>query len=692
MSETRDVLFELGTEELPPKSLLTLSRALTQGVSDGLKRAGVSFKSITPYATPRRLAVVIEAVRVAQPDQDIERRGPALNAAFAADGSPSKALEGFLRSANATRDQLITLETDKGAWVALRQRMNGVATAELLPGILEQALQALPIAKRMRWGAGTAEFVRPVHWVVLLMGEAVVPADILGIAADRLTRGHRFHGVGSISLKSPGDYARSLLDQGVVMADFNERQVKITALAEEAAASVGGVAVIDPELLDEVTALVEWPVAILGSFESRFLALPAEVLITTMQANQKYFPVRGVAGELLPYFITFSNIDSTRIETVREGNERVVRPRLSDAEFFWNQDRKRTLLSRVEDLGQVTFQKNLGSVLEKTARVVALARAMAEDLGQDGALVARAARLAKADLLTTMVGEFPELQGIMGRYYALAEGERREVAEAIEEQYLPKVSGGHLPLSPLGQILALADKIDTLTGIFSAGLIPTGDKDPYALRRAALGVIRLSIESGIDLPLRPLLSSALSSLTHDFDHKKTLDLVETFILERLRGYCLDQGARPDEFEAVLAVRPSSLPDFMKRVDAVKAFRHLPEAESLAAANKRIRNLLKRNESQDVAASVDAGGLVEAPERELLAAAREARQSIDAFLKVANYEEALRSLASLKAPVDVFFDGVMVMAEDPLVRQNRLGLLAMIEGLFLDIADISRLQD
>lgn len=692
MSETRDVLFELGTEELPPKSLLTLSRALTQGVSEGLKRVGVSFTSITPFATPRRLSLIIEGVPVAQPDQDIERRGPAQSAAYAADGTPSKALEGFLRSAGATLDQLITLETDKGAWVAVQQKLKGVATVAILPGILGEALQALPIAKRMRWGDGTAEFVRPVHWVVLLMGEEVVPAEILGVAADRITRGHRFHGIGSISLRSSGDYVRSLLEQGFVMADFNERQGKIRHLAEEAAASVGGVAVIDPELLDEVTALVEWPVTVLGRFEPQFLVLPAEVLITTMQANQKYFPVRGPGGELLPYFITFSNIDSTRIETVREGNERVVRPRLSDAEFFWNQDRKRSLLSRVEDLAQVTFQKNLGSLLEKTERVASLVRAMAKDLGQDGDLLARAARLAKADLLTAMVGEFPELQGIMGRYYALAEGEPREIAEAIEEQYFPKVSGGDLPASALGQTLALAEKIDTLTGIFSAGLIPTGDKDPYALRRAALGVIRLSIESRIDLPLRPLLASALQALKHDFDREKTLDLVETFILERLRGYCLEQGARPDEFEAVLAVRPSSLLDFMKRLEAVKAFRHLPEAESLAAANKRIRNLLKKNETEEVAGSVDSSSLLEAPEQALLAAARDARVSIDALLKGANYTEALRSLAGLKGPVDAFFDGVMVMAEDPLVRQNRLGLLAMIEGLFLDIADISKLQD
>ncbi|MDD1650269.1 MAG: glycine--tRNA ligase subunit beta [Methylococcaceae bacterium] len=691
MTESRDVLFELGTEELPPKSLLTLSLALQSQVESGLKKAGLADAVIQPYATPRRLALVIQGLAVAQPDQEIERRGPAANAAFQPDGSPSKALAGFLRSCNATAEQLLTLETDKGAWVAIRQNVKGGQTADLLPDIFRQALAALPIAKRMRWGDGTAEFVRPVHWVVLLFGNEVIEAEILGIATGRITRGHRFHSTGPITLNAPDEYAGKLLNEGHVLADFETRKQKVRTLAEAAAAKVNGHAVIDADLLDEVTALVEWPVPVLGGIEARYLELPAEVLITTIQNNQKYFPVKDARGRLLPHFITFSNLDSTRLETVREGNERVVRPRLTDAEFFWNLDRKRTLESRVEELAQVTFQKTLGSLLDKTGRVRSLALAIADKLGQDGALADRAAMLAKADLLTSMVGEFPELQGTMGRYYALAEGEPVEIAEAIEEQYLPKVSGGPLPRTNTGLILALAEKLDTLTGIFSAGLIPTGDKDPYALRRAALGAIRIFIEADLDLNVPELLDAALAQFKHPFDAIKTRELVHTFMLERLRGYSLDRGYRPDEFEAVLAVWPASLVDFERRLQAVQEFRRLPEAESLAAANKRIRNILKKA-GEDVVANVDDAALVEPAEKALLEAARKARESILPSLQQRDYTATLQRLAQLREPVDGFFDGVMVMVEDPDLRRNRLGLLGIIEGLFLDIADISKLQN
>ncbi len=690
MAEVRDLLFELGTEELPPKSLLTLSRALQAQVEAGLGKAGLTFADIESYATPRRLALIVRCLDVAQPDQEIERRGPAAQAAYQPDGSPSRALEGFLRSCNATAEQLITLETDKGAWVAVRQTVKGMRTAERVPDILRQALAGLPIAKRMRWGDGTAEFVRPVHWVVLLFGDEVIEADILGIPTGRTSRGHRFHGQGSITLASPADYAATLERDGRVLADFATRQRKVRALAEAAAASVNGRAVIDDDLLDEVTALVEWPVPVLGGIEARYLELPAEVLITTIQNNQKYFPVKDAQGRLLPYFITFSNLDSTRPDTVREGNERVVRPRLADAEFFWNLDRRRTLESRVEELGQVTFQKTLGSLLDKNERVRHLAQIIAERLGFDGAAADRAARLAKADLLTAMVGEFPELQGIMGRYYALAEGEPVAIAMAIEEQYLPRVSGGALPETDTGRVLALAEKLDTLAGIFSAGLIPTGDKDPYALRRAALGAIRIIIESGLELDVPELLDAALGQFRHAFDAGKTRELVHNFMLERLRGYCLDRGYRPDEFEAVLAVWPASLVDFERRLGAVRAFRHLPEAESLAAANKRIRNIL-RKAGEAVVANVDDAGLSEPAEKALLEAVRDARESTLPMLQQGDYTAALRRLAQLRACVDGFFDTVMVMAEDDALRRNRLGLLAIVEGLFLDIADISRLQ-
>jgi glycyl-tRNA synthetase beta chain len=690
MAETRDFLFELGTEELPPKSLLNLSRALKANVEAGLAKAGLEHGEVVPYATPRRLALLVKGLAVAQPDQTVEKRGPALNAAYQPDGSPSKAMEGFLRSCGATVDQTYTLKTDKGEWVAFHQHVQGGATSDLVPDILRQALAGLPIAKRMRWGSGTAEFVRPVHWVVLLFGDEVIDADILGVKAGRESRGHRFHSVGGVVLNTPGEYADKLLNEGHVIADFEARKAKVRVLAEEAAVGAGGKAHIEPDLLDEVTALVEWPVPVLGGFEARYLALPAEVLITTMQANQKYFPVKDPKGGLLPYFITFSNLDSSNLATVRAGNERVVRPRLTDAEFFWNQDRKRTLESRVEELAQITFQKTLGSMLDKSHRVRHLAAAIAEQLGEEKALVERAALLAKADLLTHMVGEFPELQGIMGRYYALAEGEPEDIAAAIEEQYLPKVSGGPLPETHAGLILALAEKIDTLTGIFSAGLIPTGDKDPYALRRAALGAIRIFIEAELDLDVPDLLDLALGQFHHEFDKAKARENVHNFVLDRLRGYFLERDFRHDEFEAVLSVWPSSLLDFERRLKAVREFRRLPEAESLAAANKRIRNILRKAE-EEIVANVDDAALAEPAEKALLEAARAAKEDILPLLEERDYTAALRCLAGLRETVDAFFDAVMVMAEDEALRRNRLGLLAIVEGLFLNIADISKLQ-
>jgi glycyl-tRNA synthetase beta chain len=690
MAETRDLLFELGTEELPPKSLPVLSRALQAGVEAGLEKAGLAHGGIIPYATPRRLALYIKDLAAAQPDQTVERRGPALNAAYGPDGAPSKALEGFLKSCGATVEQLTTLKTDKGEWVGFSQEVKGGRTADLIPEILRQALAALPIAKRMRWGSGSAEFVRPVHWIVLLFGDEVIETQLLDVPAGRLTYGHRFHHPAALTINSPGEYANKLLNEASVIADFEARKLKIAESAQQTAASVGGKAHIEADLLDEVTALVEWPVPVLGGFDARYLALPPEVLITTMQANQKYFPVKDKQGGLLPYFITFSNLASHTLDTVRAGNERVVRPRLSDAEFFWNQDRKRTLESRVPELAQITFQKTLGSVLDKTRRVQRLAVAIAERMETESAFAERAALLAKADLLTQMVGEFPELQGIMGRYYALAEGEPEDIAAAIEEQYLPKVSGGALPESEPGRILALAEKIDTLTGIFSAGLIPTGDKDPYALRRAALGMIRILVETGLDLDLPDLLDFALGQFTHGFDATAVRNGVYEFVLERLRGYFLERDFRHDEFEAVLAVRPAKLPDFERRLKAVREFRRLAAAESLAAANKRIRNILRRAE-EDIVANVDDHALAETREKNLLEAARRAKEDILPLLHERDYTAALLRLSQLRETVDAFFDGVMVMVDDADLRRNRLGLLSIVEGLFLNIADISKLQ-
>ena len=690
MVETRDLLFELGCEELPPKSLLTLSQALQAGVQAGLDKAALPYGEIIAYATPRRLALWIKDLATAQPDQSVERRGPAINAAYQTDGSLSKATEGFLKSCGATSDQLSTLKTDKGEWLCVRQDVKGAASASLIPDILRQALAGLPIAKRMRWGAGVAEFVRPVHWVVLLFGDAVIKTELLDLPAGRTTRGHRFHRPEPIELSSPAEYAQALVQEGQVIADFTERKAKICASAEHEGAKLGGIAHIDADLLDEVTALVEWPVAVVGQIEARYLALPAEVLITTLQENQKYFPIKNRKGELLPYFITFSNIDSSNPDTVRQGNERVVRPRLSDAEFFWNQDRKKTLEERVPSLAHITFQKTLGSLLDKTHRVQRLATHIANALEIESAWVDRAAYLAKADLLTEMVGEFTNLQGTMGRYYALAEGEPEEIACAIEEQYLPKQSGGALPHTQTGQLLALAEKIDTLSGIFSAGLIPTGDKDPYALRRAALGSIRILIECRLDLDLPDLLTVALEPLSHDFERTNTQQAIHEFILDRLKGYCLERGVQHDEFDAVISVQPTRLLDFEARLKAVREFRQLPEAESLAAANKRIRNILRKAEEQ-IVANVDDLALIEPQEKALLEQARQAREEILPLLRERDYTAALCRLASLRDTVDAFFDKVMVMAEDTVLRRNRLGLLAIVEGLFLEIADISRLQ-
>ena len=626
MAETRELLFELGTEELPPKSLLNLSRALQSGVEAGLQKAGLAYGELISYATPRRLGLLIKGLNTAQPDQTVERRGPAINAAYNADGSLSKAAEGFVRSCGTTADKLTTLKTDKGEWLCYKQEVKGAATADLLPDIIRSSLAGLPIAKRMRWGAGSAEFVRPAHWVLLLFGDTVIETTMLDLPSGCNTRGHRFHSPRTITIDSPNEYAEKLRHEGKVIASYTERMDMIRALAEKAADSVGGVAHIEPALLEEIAALVEWPVPVLGGFEARYLELPAEVLITTMQENQKYFPVQKADGSLLPWFITFSNIASSRIESVREGNERVVRPRLSDAEFFWNQDRKKTLEDRVPNLADITFQKTLGSLLDKTHRVQRLSVHIADALETESAWVERAALLAKADLLTEMVGEFTNLQGTMGKYYALAEGEPKDIAIAIEEQYLPKLSGGALPTTQTGQMLALAEKLDTLTGIFSAGLIPTGDKDPYALRRAALGAIRILIECGLDLELPSLLEFALEPYTHHFDREATFKAVHEFILDRLKGYCLERGFSFDEFDAVLSVQPPRLLDFQSRLQAVQAFRNLPEAESLAAANKRIRNILRKSE-EPVIANVEEHGLVERQEKALLQAARDASEDV-----------------------------------------------------------------
>ena len=688
MTTTNHLLFELGCEELPPKSLKKLSQALLDNILAGLKEADLAYNRGRAYATPRRLAVIIDDLVAFQPDKTVEKRGPALQAAFAADGTPSKAATGFAASCGTSVDQLERIAGEKGEWLVFRQDVKGLPTTELLPEIIRKSLNNLPIAKRMRWGGFSCEFARPVHWSVLLFGDRTIETEILGLTTGKLSHGHRFHAPQAICIDTPHDYAETLLQQGKVIADFELRMSIIRDAANLAADEVGGSAHIEDDLLEEVAALNEWPVPVVGNFDARFLELPMEVLITTMQSNQKYFPVKNPQGGLLPYFITFSNIESSNPGSIQHGNERVVLPRLADAEFFWKQDRKQALAARVDSLASIVFQKDLGTLADKTERVCNLAVYIAERLQADTALAKRAALLAKTDLTTNMVGEFANLQGIMGRYYALADNEPTEVALALEEHYFPKQSGGPTPSGIIGQILALAEKIDTLSGIFSAGLIPTGDKDPYGLRRATLGILRILIENAIALDIVALLDTALDQFSHDFDKTETRERLIDFIFDRLKSYCLDQGYSTDEFEAVLAVHPTQPLDFMLRIRAVQTFRQLPEAESLAAANKRIINILKKSEH---AIPEAIGTLIEAEEKNLLSAAEASHAEILPLLAEQNYPMALNRLAKLRDSVDAFFDHVMVNTDDVALRGSRLALLSMLSNQFLKIADISKLQ-
>ncbi len=686
----RDLLIEIGTEELPPKALRRLSGALAEGIREGLEKAGLGFGDLKPYASPRRLAVLVADLAEAQPDREELRRGPALAAAFDDDGCPTKAAEGFARSCGVAVEALERLETDKGAWLAYRLKQQGRPTTELVPDILDNALKRLPIPKRMRWGSLDVEFVRPVHWVVLLFGDEVIETEVLGVRTGRESRGHRFHHPGPLYIGEPGAYAPVLETEGRVVADLDARREAIRGQVIEAGRRLGGEALIDEDLLEEVTALVEWPVAVAGSFEERFLEVPAEALISTMQDHQKYFPVVDGEGRLLPHFITISNIDSRDPEQVRLGNERVIRPRLSDAAFFWEQDRKRPLADRVEQLGDMVFQKKLGTLLDKSRRVSGLAGHIASLIEGDPALAERAALLAKCDLLTQMVYEFPELQGIMGRYYARHDGEPEEVAEALDEQYMPRFAGDELPRTRTGMALALADRLDTLVGIFAIGQAPTGDKDPFALRRAALGVLRILIERSLDLDLEDLLREAAARFDEDLGAQAVVETVFDFVMDRLRAYYAEAGVPVNTFEAVRARRPTRPLDFDRRLKAVQAFGQRPEAESLAAANKRIGNILRKAE-EAIPEQVDETLLKETAERELAREVEAAAAEVEPLLDAGDYGPALDRLAGLRSVVDRFFDEVMVMAEDKALRRNRLALLGRLQGLFLRVADIGRLQ-
>jgi glycyl-tRNA synthetase beta chain len=690
MSDKKDLLVEIGTEELPPKALSRLSEAFLDALCAGLEKQALSYHIATPFATPRRLAVLVRGLDCAQSERTIERRGPALAAAYRADGAPSPAAEGFARSCGVSVAELHTQETDKGAWLVYRHSQAGQATTALIPAIVEEALAALPIPKRMRWGSASAEFIRPVHWLVLLLGDTLIDAEIMGVRSAKHTHGHRFHHPHAIPLDDASDYARSLEDQGKVVAVFSQRKERVRLLVTEAAEVHGGMAVIDEDLLDEVTALVEWPVAILGSFSKDFLQVPAEALIAAMKGHQKYFHMVDDSGALMPNFITVSNIESIDPQAVRAGNERVIRPRLTDARFFWEQDRRHSLESRVESLKTVIFEKRLGSLYDKSLRMADLCGYIAKQMGSDELLGIRVGRLSKCDLLTHMVGEFPELQGIMGEYYARHDGEREEVAVALREYYQPRFGGDILPESELGCAAALAERLDTLVGIFGVGQAPTGDKDPYGLRRAAIGVLRIIIESGLDLNVRALLDKACAAYPAAVLKADTAADVFDFMLDRLRYYFQDQGAHLACIDAVLACRPSRPLDAELRIAGVQNFAQLPAAESLAAANKRIHNILKKC-TTPIPASTDPTYFTQAEERALFDALSQADADIQPHISRGDYRAALEVLAQLRDSVDTFFDKVLVMDNNATVRDNRLALLQSLRALFLQVADISRLQ-
>ena len=690
MSNIADFLVELGTEELPPKALSKLSRAFSNHIVESLKKAELSFGDVEVFATPRRLAVKIADLQVQQKDKASERKGPAVQAAFKEDGCPTPAAEGFAKSCGVSVSDLETQETKKGAWLIFKNTVPGKTTESLLPEMVEESLKKLPIPKRMRWGNRQAQFVRPVHWLVMLLGNNVIDCEILELKSGRTTKGHRFHNPESIDIPNPSDYESLLEVSGQVIANYEKRKTAIRAQVEQAALKVNGSAIIDPNLLDEVTGLVEWPIAVLGDFDEKFLEIPAEALISAMKGHQKYFHVVDSSKDkkLLPHFITVSNIDSTNMDTVKRGNERVINPRLSDADFFWNTDRKTPLLAELKRLDSVVFQKQLGTMLDKTKRVISLSESIAASLEADATLARRAAELCKCDLMTEMVGEFPDLQGIMGRYYAIHDKEADEVAEAILEHYMPRFAGDDIPPSTTGQIVSISDKLDTLVGIFSIGQVPTGDKDPFALRRATLGILRIMIEKSLPLDLSDLISNA--GKNYGNVDKEVLDSIFNFMMDRLKGYYADQKIRPQVFDAVLGAKPTSPLDFDARMNAVAEFEKSDAAESLAAANKRINNILKKNKDP-LANKVDTKLLENSHEKALNDRLETLKSGVHAFTEKQQYSEALNLLAELKSPIDEFFDNVMVMADDPKVKNNRLTLLSTMYQQFTKVADISKLS-
>ncbi|GIU20418.1 glycine--tRNA ligase subunit beta [Shewanella sp. MBTL60-007] len=685
-----NLLIEVGTEELPPKSLRKLAESFLANFTEELTKAELSFESAVWHAAPRRLAICINQLALAQADKVVEKRGPAVAQAFDADGNPTKAAMGWARGNGITVEQAERLKTDKGEWLLHQARVVGVETKSLIADMAQRSLDKLPIPKPMRWGSNTTQFIRPVHTVTMLLGSEVVDGELLGIKSDRVIRGHRFMGESNFELEHADNYLVALKEKGKVLADYEARKAIIKADAEAAAAKIGGVADLEDDLLEEVTSLVEWPVVLTASFEEKFLDVPAEALVYTMKGDQKYFPVFDNAGQLLPNFIFVTNIESKDPQQIISGNEKVVRPRLADAEFFFETDKKETLEARLASLETVVFQKQLGTIKQRVERISVMAGYIATSINANSDEAARAGLLSKSDLMTNMVMEFTDLQGTMGMHYARLNGETEAVAVALSEQYKPKFSGDTVPTAPISICVALAEKLDTLVGIFGIGQAPKGAADPFALRRAAIGVLRICLENNLPLDLVDLIAKAQELHGENLTNADVAEQVLEFFMARFRAWYQDQGVSVDVILAVLARRPTAPADFESRIKAVAHFRTLEQASALAAANKRVSNILAKVEGE-LPAAIDDKLLVESAEKALAEKLAELQPQLAPLFAAANYQEALALLASLRESVDTFFEDVMVMADDEALKNNRLALLSSLREQFLHAADISLLQ-
>ncbi|MCX9534668.1 glycine--tRNA ligase subunit beta [Vibrio cholerae] len=685
----KEFLIELGTEELPPKQLRTLAEAFAANFAAELATADIAHEGVTWFATPRRLALKVANLAESQPDRVVEKRGPAVNVAFDADGKPTKAAEGWARGNGITVEQAERLVTDKGEWLLFKEQVQGQQTASVVVEMAAKALANLPIAKPMRWGDKETQFIRPVKTLTILFGSELIQGEILGVASARTLRGHRFMGEAEFTIESAEQYPAILEERGKVIADYATRKAMIIEGSQQAAQQLGGIADLEDALVEEVTSLVEWPVVMTAKFEEKFLKVPAEALVYTMKGDQKYFPVYDASKKLLPNFIFVSNIESKEPRHIVEGNEKVVRPRLADAEFFFNTDRKRPLVDRLPLLENAIFQQQLGTIKDKTDRITELAGYIAEQIGADVEKSKRAGLLAKCDLMTSMVFEFTDTQGVMGMHYARHDGEAEEVAVALNEQYMPRFAGDELPSRGVSAAVAMADKLDTIVGIFGIDQAPKGS-DPFALRRASLGVLRILVEYGYQLDLVDLIAKAKSLFGNRLTNANVEQEVIEFMLGRFPTWYQDAGFSIDIIQAVLARNPTKPADFDQRVKAVSHFRALEEAEALAAANKRVGNILAKYDGE-LGEEIDLALLQEDAEKALAEAVEIMAEALEPAFATGNYQEALSKLAGLRAPVDAFFDNVMVMADDEALKKNRLTLLNKLRNLFLQIADISLLQ-